>query len=84
MCLEPAQGATLGPCQMPFGHDGDHSPDPAKPLPPRPHLRGIEIQSAPWHYRWDGAHHPKRCLLCFVERWAIRLKLAHYEPDYGE
>lgn len=48
---------------------------------PREHRRGIEIQAAPWHYRWDGAHHPRRCVLCWVERVAVALRIAHYEDD---
>lgn len=46
-----------------------------------PKRRGIEIQAEPWHYRWDKPHHPRRCLLCRLERLAVRLGFAHYEPD---
>jgi hypothetical protein len=43
--------------------------------------RGLVIQAAPWHWRWNELHHPKRCVLCRIERLAIRLHLAHYEVD---
>jgi hypothetical protein len=43
--------------------------------------RGLIIQSAPSHWRWNELHHPKRCAFCWLERIAIRLHLAHYEDD---
>lgn len=43
--------------------------------------RGLIIQSEPSHWRWNALHHPKRCLLCWAERLAVRLHLAHYEED---
>lgn len=47
--------------------------------------RGLVIQSEPSHWRWQGdphgPHHPRRCLLCWAERVAVRLGLASYEED---
>lgn len=43
--------------------------------------RGLIIQSAPSHWRWNALHHPKRCAFCWLERIAVRLHLAHYEED---
>jgi hypothetical protein len=43
--------------------------------------RGLEIQSAPTHWRFDRPHKPRRCVLCWVERLAVALGVAHYEDD---
>lgn len=70
-------------CRLPFGHDGECSP--FNPIDTRTKRKGLEIQMEPWHYRWaipgEPRHHPKRCVLCWVERLAIALRFAHLEED---
>jgi hypothetical protein len=41
--------------------------------------RGIYIQNSPTHWRWDKAHNPWLCVLCWVERIGLRIGLLHDE-----
>lgn len=77
---------------VPTGYDPTHYRDeaggwpPPPPFterrePPTPRRPGIEIQTAPWHSRWDKPHNPRICVLCWVERIAVGLGFAHFEPD---
>lgn len=66
------------------GRDAGITSEQARQIPDRlgdERLEGLEIQSAPWHWRWDRAHNPRRCALCWLERLAVKLGLAHVEPD---
>ena len=43
--------------------------------------KGIYLQIEPTHWRWDKPHHPKRCVLCWVERIGVRLGILKIEDD---
>lgn len=42
---------------------------------------GLIIQTAPTHWRYDRPHNPRRCILCLVERLAVRFGFARFEED---
>lgn len=41
----------------------------------------MTLQTAPSHWTWTRLHNPRRCLLCWTERLAVRFGLAKFEED---
>lgn len=50
-------------------------PSPASVTKPR-----VIIQGEPWHWAPNGGpHNPRRCFLCSMVRWSVRLGFAYRE-----